>query len=511
MKTDAIDLDTLPDDPKVLKALMGKMMQRMNWLEEQFRLAQHQRFGANGEAHPGQGELFNEAEDIHATQGVESDIDTESETTTVIYERQQAKRRPLPAELPRERIVHDIAEADKICSCCDGELHCIGEDVSQKLAFIPAQVKVIEHVRPKYACKACETGGTENQIKQAPMPDSIIPKGYATPSLLAQIITSKYQYGLPLHRQEAMFKQYGIDMSRKTLSDWMLRCADRLQILYDRLKVIQLAQPVIHADETTLNVVSDDNVKSYMWVYATGADSPKDKLADSDIKPIVLFDYHNSRASRCAIDYLNGYQGYLQVDGYAGYHHTQATLVGCWAHARRKFHEAKIAQGKKGSGKADMALSTIQKLYRIETQIKTLPITTRHQQRQDKAMPVINTFKDWLIKSEQQVLPKTKLGEAILYTLNQWDKLTAYTQDGHLNIDNNRAERCIKPFVIGRKNWLFSQTANGASASAVLYSIIETAKANDLVPFDYLMHVLDTISHAEVDIDALLPWKVQLT
>ena len=295
MKTDAIDLDTLPDDPKVLKALMGKMMQRMNWLEEQFRLAQHQRFGANGEAHPGQGELFNEAEDIHATQGVESDIDTESETTTVIYERQQAKRRPLPAELPRERIVHDIAEADKICSCCDGELHCIGEDVSEKLAFIPAQVKVIEHVRPKYACKACEKSGTENQIKQAPMPDSIIPKGYATPSLLAQVITSKYQYGLPLHRQEAMFKQYGIDMSRKTLSDWMLRCADRLQILYDRLKVIQLAQPVIHADETTLNVVSDDNVKSYMWVYATGADSPKDKLADCDIKPIVLFDKHRYR------------------------------------------------------------------------------------------------------------------------------------------------------------------------------------------------------------------------
>ena len=170
--------------------------------------------------------------------------------------------RPLPAELPRERIVHDIAEADKVCACCDGELHCIGEDVSQKLAFIPAQVNVIEHVRPKYSCKACETGGTENQIKQAPMPDSIIPKGYATPSLLAQVITSKYQYGLPLHRQEALFKQYGIDMSRKTLSDWMLRCADRLQILYDRLKVIQLAQPVIHADETTLNVVSDDYVKS---------------------------------------------------------------------------------------------------------------------------------------------------------------------------------------------------------------------------------------------------------
>ena len=205
------------------------------------------------------------------------------------------------------------------------------------------------------------------------MPDLITSKGYATPSLLAQVITCKYQYGLPLHRQQAMFKQYGIDKSRKTLSDWMLRCADRLQILYDRLKVIQLAQPVIHADETTLNLVSDDNVKSYMWVYATGAGSAKDKLADSDIKPIVLFDYHNSRASRCAIEYLNGYQGYLQVDSYAGYHQTQATLVGCWAHARRKFHEAKIAQCKKGSGKADMALSTIQNCIALKHRLKPCP------------------------------------------------------------------------------------------------------------------------------------------
>lgn len=507
MKTDAINLDTLPDDPKVLKALMGKMMQRMNWLEEQFRLAQHQRFGANGEAHPGQGELFNEAEAIQGSQDIQDAVPT---STTVTYERQQAKRKPLPKDLPRERVVHDIAAADKTCRCCNQPLHCIGEDVSEKLEFIPAQVKVIEHVRPKYACKGCETNGTANQIQQASMPPAVIPKGYATPSLLAQVVTSKYQYGLPLHRQEAMFKQYGIALSRKTLSDWMLRCSDRLQLLYDRLHAIQLTQPVIHADETTVNVVADDNVKSYMWVYASGADTPKDKLLDSDIKPIVLFDYHNSRASICAVAYLKGYQGYLQVDGYAGYQHTHAQLVGCWAHARRKFHEAKIAQGKKPAGKADMALSTIQKLYRIETQIKGLSIATRYDMRQTQALPIIEKFKAWLIKSQQQVLPKTKLGEAIMYTLNQWDKLIAYTQEGQLNIDNNRAERCIKPFVIGRKNWLFSQTAKGAHASAVLYSIIETAKANGLVPFDYLMHLLERISQPEVDINSLLPWKINM-
>jgi len=504
---------SLPTDVDALQKMVMHLQQQLSDTEqkhqrllEQFRLAQNKRFGASSEGHPGQGELFNEAESL----AEEADTESQDNTTTVTYERKQSKRQKLPEDLPRERIVHDIDDADKVCGCCAGALHHMGDDISEKLEFIPAQVKVIEHVRPKYACKACEDNGTRNQIKQAPMPSAIIPKGYATPSLLAQVITSKYQYGLPLYRQESMFKQYGIDMSRKTLSDWMLRCSDKLQLLYDRLKVIQLEQPVIHADETTVNVVGDNNVKSYMWLYATGADSPKDTLIDSDIKPIVLFDYHNSRASRCTVEYLDGYQGYLQVDGYVGYHHTQATLVGCWAHARRKFHEAKIAQGKKPSGKADMALSTIQKLYRIETQIKSLPIAERYRLRQEKSLPILDKFKQWLYTSEQQVLPKTKLGEAILYTLNQWDKLITFTHNGQLNIDNNRAERCIKPFVIGRKNWLFRQTTKGAHASAVLYSVIETAKANGIIPFDYLMHVLSEIHQPDVDIDTLLPWNVSL-
>ena len=406
MKTDA---QSLPTDVDALQQMIVQLQQQLSDTEQKhqrllelFRLAQNQRFGAHGEAHPGQGELFNEAE----TLADEADLDMQDSTTTVSYERKQAKRKPLPTDLPRERVIHDIADEDKFCACCDNALHQMGEDVSEKLEFIPAQVKVVEHVRPKYACKACEENGTSNQIKQAPMPSAIIPKGYATPSLLAQVITSKYQYGLPLYRQESMFKQYGIEMSRKTLSDWMLKCSDALQLLYDRLKVIQLAQPVIHADETTVNVISDDNVKSYMWVYATGADSPKEALVDAGIKPIVLFDYHNSRASRCTVDYLDGYQGYLQVDGYAGYHHTQATLVGCWAHVRRKFHEAKIAQGKKPSGKADMALSTIQKLYRIKTQIKSLPVAQRLGVRQEKSLPILATFKQWLYTSEQQVFGK---------------------------------------------------------------------------------------------------------
>ena len=485
-----------------LKKQVGWLESRNQFLEEQFRLAQHKQFGASSEGYPGQGELFNEAEEIA------TDI-TESEQQDISYTRNKPTRKPLPKDLPRTRIMHDIDDADKVCGCCQSKLHQIGEDKSEKLEFIPAKVSVIEHVRPKYACKTCEKSGTSNQIKQAPVPNSVIPKGYATPSLLAQIITSKYQYGLPLYRQEAMFKQYGIELSRKTTSDWMMKCASVLQVLYDRLKAIQLEQPVIHADETTLKVTGEKKHKCYMWLYATGADSPEGNIKEANIPNIVLFDYHNSRSARCAIGYLESYQGYLQVDGYAGYHHTQATLVGCWAHARRKFVEAKTAQGKKPSGKADWALNHIQKLYRIEHQIKDKTVAERYQARQEKSLPLLKQFETWLIKSEQQVLPKTKLGEAITYCLNQWDKLQRYTLDGRLNIDNNRAERAIKPFVIGRKAWLFSQTANGANASAVLYSIIETAKANDLVPFDYLMYLLTTLSEPNLDIEQLLPWNVK--
>lgn len=502
-----IDIKSLPDDPQLLKRMMLEqadtiehLANRNKFLEEQFRLAQHKQFGASGEGYPGQGELFNEAEEVAMD---EAAIEQED----VSYTRNKAKRKPLPKDLPRERVVQDIDEADKVCDCCHTELHQIGEDISEKLAFIPAKVSVIEYVRPKYACKACEQNGTSNTVKQAPMPHSVIPKGYATPSLLSQIITSKYQYGLPLYRQETMFKQYGIKLSRKTMADWMIKSADILQVLYDHLRQILLKQAVIHADETTVKVVSDNKKTSYMWVYATGTDSPEGNIPDTHIPNIVLFDYQPSRAGQCAVDYFNGYQGYLQVDGYAGYNNTQATLVGCWAHARRKFVEAKTAQGKKQNGKADWALNHIQKLYRIETQLKSKTVEERYRTRQEKSLLLLTQLEAWLIKSKEQVLPKTKLGEAIQYSLNQWPKLQGYTQDGRLNIDNNRAERAIKPFVIGRKNWLFSQTAKGAQASAILYSIIETAKANGLTPFDYLNYLLAQLSQPQTDIEQLLPWE----
>lgn len=473
---------------------------RLAYLLEQFRLAQQKQFGQSAEGFAGQGELFNEAEEIVA------EVETKQER--IHYTRKKPVRKPLPKDLPRERVVHDISEEDKQCDCCGGKLHQMGEDVSEKLDFVPAQVKVIEHVRPKYACRTCDQTGIKSCIKQAMMPAMPINKGIATSSLLSQLITSKYQYGLPLYRQEALFKQHGIVLSRKTMSDWVLKSAHLFKPLIEHFKEELLKQPAVHGDETPVKVVKSDKAKSYMWVYCTGTDSP---TPENPIPNIVLYDYHNSRASSCVVDYLKGYSGYLQVDGYAAYEQTQAKLVGCWAHARRKFIEAKRVQGKNKAGKADVVLSLIQRLYGIESKLKDKTADEKYQARQEQARPIIDKLYKWLEQNQSKIVGKTKLSDAGSYLKNQWPKLITYLDNGALSIDNNRAERAIKPFVIGRKNWLFSQTANGAQASAILYSIIETAKANGLTPFDYVMTCLDELCQPTPNIEKLLPWKMKQT
>lgn len=506
----------LPEDPEELRqiivglqsTLSEKDVQLDEWkskyqnILEQFRLAQQRQFGKSGEA-ANQFGLFNEGEEIDTAAATEAEPDTE----TITYTRQKPKRKPLPEHLPRETVIHDIE--DKACNCCGHDLHRIGEETSEQLEFIPAQVKVIEHIRPKYSCRYCEQQGTEVRIKIAPVPKSPIPKSMATPSLLAHIITSKYQYALPLYRQEQMFRQFDIDLNRKTMAEWMMRCGELLEPLYQRLKAELLKQSVIQADETPVQVLAEDKHRCYMWVYCTGSDSPADK---ADHPPnIVLYDYQASRSGQCARNYLDGYSGYLQVDGYAGYQQTETRLVGCWAHARRKFVEAKKAQPKGKSGRADWAISHIQKLYRIESAIRDLEPAGKQRSRHERARSLLDEFRSWLDKSVNQVPPKTALGKAIAYTLGQWEKLERYLEDGNLQIDNNRVERAVKPFVIGRKNWMFSNTANGARASAMLYSIIETAKANGLVPYDYLRQILQAIAENPDDIDPLLPWNAALT
>lgn len=497
--TDATE--PLPNDPEELKKIIALLQARNNFLEEQFRLAQQQRFGASSESHPAQGDLFNEVE--VALDELDENIENDSKQVTTVVKKKPVRQK-LPKDLPRETIIHDID--DKICACCGYELHKMGDERSENLEFIPAQVKVIEHVRLKYSCRTCEKENTTTEIQIAPLPSSPIPKSIATATLLSQIITSKYQYALPLYRQESLFKQYGIELSRKTMSDWMMKCYALFKPLYQQLQHSLLAQGVIHADETPLKVINEDRVTSYMWVYCTGSDSPTQSTRPN----IVLYDYQmGSRAGACVVNYLQGFTGYLQVDGYAGYEKTTAKLAGCWAHARRKFIDAQKAQPKGKTGKADLALSFIQKLYRIESSLKEKTAYEKYQIRQAQAKPILDKFYAWLVKAN--IVPKSALGIAITYSKNQWHKLIRYLDDGNVTIDNNRAERAVKPFVIGRKNWLFCNTSHGANASAMLYSIIETAKANGLTPFDYIAHCLEQLSSEHVDVEKLLPWNVKLS
>jgi len=495
----------LPDDIEALKEIIFSQRseiqlknQKIQYLLEQFNLLRHKQFAASSEASPDQISLFDEAEQEQP--GVETQ-------TQIIAEHPRKKpiRKPLPKELLRETVVVDLSEAEKVCDCCGGALHEMGKETREQLEFIPAQIKVVETVRLKYSCRRCEQEGTEGQIKIAPAPASPIPKGIATASLLAYILISKYQYALPLYRLEQMFANHGIDLSRKTMADWVIRCAELLRPLFDYLKNTQLKQPIVHADETPVQVIHNDKEKSYMWVYCTGTDSP---LATNPIHNIVLYDFQSSRSASCVQNYLGDYAGYLQVDGYAAYEHTAATLVGCMAHVRRKFIEAQKAQPHGKTGKADWAVNRIQKLYAIESHCKELPPETRHQQRQEKSLPLLAEFKEWVDKSLLTVPPKTALGAALAYTAKQWPKVIRYTEDGRLGIDNNRAERAIKPFVIGRKNWLFSNTEKGASASAMIYSIIETAKANGVNTDIYLKMLLDELPKRQQGqaIDDLAPW-----
>jgi len=491
---------TLPDDVELLKKMLleqqatverqlaqkdkriakleranQKLEDKLQYLLEQYNLAQYKKYSPSSESYQGDGEVLNEAEQL-ADEETEQAQTPESEKNAA--QKQAKPRRPrIAAELPRVEVIHDID--DKTCACCGHALHQMGEEVSEHIEFIPAQIRVIKNIRPKYSCRMCETQGTEVSIQIADVPPAIIPKSMATPSLLAQIISSKMHYGMPLYRQEKLFTQAGIELSRQTMSRWLITCAEKLEPLLQLMKTKLLQQPAIWADETTVNVLDVDKSTCYMWVYGCGVET-------STGPKLVLFDYQDGRSGQHANTFLAGYHGYLQVDGYVGYEQTEATLVGCMAHARRKFVEAQQAQGKGKTGKADWAINHIQKLYALESKLKTMDADVKTQQRQNIAAPLLQQLWEWLEKSKDTVPKESLLGKAISYTQNQWPKLIRYLDDGRLNIDNNRAERAVKPFVIGRKAWLFANTTSGAKASAALYSIVETAKINGLEPYDYL-------------------------
>lgn len=428
------------------------------------------------------------------------------------HTRKKRGRKPLPAELPRVDVVHDIPEDEKICGCgC--ELSRIGEEVSEQLDIVPAKIQVIRNIRPKYACRQCE--GVEDEgptVKIAPVPPQIIPKSIVTPSVLAHILTGKFVDAMPFYRQERQLERLGIEISRTSMCNWAMKAADACIPLLNLLQDEVLDGFLINIDETTVQVLAepgrDPTQKSYMWIFRRG---------DSE-KSALIYQYHPTRSGDVAAVFLRGYKGYVQTDGYAGYNFLDSEQdiehIGCWAHARRKFKDVVKAQGKnrKKTGSADVALNYIGRLYRIEkeAQKKELKPEEIYRERQQKSKPILDDFKKWLMKRSAHTPPKGLLGKAISYALKQWDRLVGYLQDGRLSMDNNAAENCIRPFVIGRKNWLFSGTPEGAAASAVLYSLVETAKANGLEPYSYFRYIFEKLPMAETleDLEVLLPWNL---
>lgn len=482
------------------------------WLKEQFQLAKHRQFGASSEKTPPGQEalLFNEVEVCAEPAIPEPPI----EVATYTRKKTKGHREAQLANLPVTEIEHELAEDEKVCPQCEGPLHEMGTEVRQEIKIVPAQVSVVKHVRHKYACRHCQVEETTTPILTATMPKPAFVGSVASPSAVAHIMTEKFVMGSPLYRIEQQLTRNGLNLSRQTMANWMIRGASWLESLYERLHEELLGREIIHADETTLQVLRepdrDAKTDSYMWLYRTGRIGP----------PIVLFEYQATRAGKHPKDFLGEYKGYLNVDGYGGYDplpEDKVTLVGCWAHARRKFDEAVKALPPTAVRKNPAALSTAQtglgycnELYKIEADLKDKNADERFAARLERSKPVLVRFKVWLDEQLPKVLPQSTLGKAVGYCCNQWTKLNAFLLDGRLEIDNNRAERSIKPFVIGRKNWLFANTPKGAKSSAIIYSLVETAKENGLNPYwylEYLFEMLPNIDRADpAAVALLLPW-----
>jgi transposase len=519
----------LPDDPATLKSLVREQAFEIERLKEELRLARHKQFGASSEkADAGQYQLFNEAEE----QSAKAPAGEGDEITVPAHKRARGKRKPLDDRLPRQRIEHDIAESEKLCPCGSGQKRPrIGEIVTEQADIVPAKVVVLQHVRFKYGpCKQCDgvfpaarpttvdasiaAIGSTNEpqaIIIAPTPAQPIPKSLAAPGLCAWIAMSKYGDGLPLYRQEAILARYGLSISRATLAAWMIRLGGLIVPLINLAEEVQLGYDVLQMDETTIQVLKEDGraaqSDSRMWVRRGG---PPDQ-------PVILFDYDPSRSGKVAWRLTQDFKGYLQSDGFSGYDavgkREGVVHVGCLAHARRKFDEALKAQpvGNRG-GLALEGLMLIQKIYRIEKAARETKLSPeqRKQLRDSQARPIWDELRRWLDAKRGHVPPQMLTGKAMTYLDNQWPQLVRSLDDGRLEVDNNRCENALRPFVLGRKAWLFSDTPAGAEASARLYGLVETAKANGCEPYAYLRRVFTDLPKATTlaQIEALLPWNV---
>jgi transposase len=400
-------------------------------------------------------------------------------------------------------VIHDLPDAEKFCPHDGTALKQMGSETHDQLDIIPATIQVLHHIRLRYVCTCCE-----QHLITAQKPAQPIEKSIASPGLLAFIATQKYVDALPLYRQVESFKRIGIELDRSTLADWMQKCGLLLQPLINLIHEKVLEQKYLHMDETIVQVLNEPNraaeSQSYMWVLRSTLPTCA----------AVLFHYEPTRSGSVPTLLLQDFSGALMADGYPGYNavcnKNSITRLGCWAHARRKFIEAQKIQPKGKTGKADQGLALIQSLYRIEQTLKNKTTEEKYIIRQQQSQLILDKLKVWLEKSLPQTPPQSPIGKALYYLHNQWSHLINYVCNGDYPIDNNAAENAIRPFVIGRKNWLFSASQKGAVASANLYSVIETAKANGLEPYAYLKRIFTELPNAKTleQMESLLPWSL---
>ena len=495
---------------------ISELESRVDALMEALRLARHKQFGASSEKseEPLMEQLsflFNEAEVFSAAEK------EEAENVTVVAAHKRHKKHEytldsIPEGIETKQVEHRLEGEDLVCPQCGETMTEIGKEVVRTLEIVPAQTIVREDIYYTYACKNCSENadeGCETPVVKAPRDKNIIPGSFATPEAIAHIMTQKFVMGSPLYRQEQEINRKGIHLSRQTMSNWILKATeDYLAPVYEQLHKELLTRDVLHADETTLQVLHEPGKKpqsdSYMWLYRTSGDTDK---------PIVLYEYQPGRGAKHPKEFLAGYTGYLHTDGYAGYHDLgeDITVVGCWAHARRKFDEAvkSLPKGKAKGSSASQGLAYCNLLFGIEQEIAELTAEERYEQRLEQAKPVLDAMFAWA--NSRTAAPKSALGKAFYYLKEQWPYLTNYLKDGRLEISNNRAERSIKPFVIDRKNFLFANTPKGATGSAVMFSLIQTAIENGLDPYKYLTWMLKQAKDADLTdtqvAKNLLPWN----
>jgi len=515
-----IDIENLPDSSDFLKEIISNLAKELGdyqqkcgqlteykkkyeQLIEALRLAKQRHFAPSSEKNL-QMDIFDEA-GVELPEALKEILESSQEEEIEVAAHKRKKhpvREVLPEFLPREVIIHDLKGEEKICSCGENLVR-IGEEISEQLKYIPAQVSVIQHVRPKYACKPCE-----GNVKIAPMPVLLLPKSIATPELVAHTIVAKYCDHLPLYRQESIWSRMDIEMPRSSLCGWILKTAEICEPLVQLLRKIVIADNYVQADETTVQVLGEKNrkntTKSYMWCYRGGGE-----------KPAIIYEYQETRSGLHAQEFLSKFKGNLQSDAYSGYlwanEDKNIIRVGCHAHARRPFAElVKLSK----NGLAEEAVRFYRKLYAIEKEAKENNFSheQRYLLRKEKATPILDAFKKWLEHHVVKTSEHGKIGKAIRYCLSNWTELTNYLKDGRIEIDNNLIENDIRPFALGRKNWLFSGSPTGAKAGATFYSLIQTCKANQIEPYQYFCVMLNRIREcqSEEDFKKLLPQFIEL-